>query len=150
MLKLCMIIIILISSYLFGHFLSRHIDERQKDLESFISSVNELERQVSLFQSENSAAILKSFNEKDSTELITLIKQRKKYSNLTIDETKKIVEFILDLGHSDVNFEVKKCEDCKRCFTEILGVHNQGKNKLKKLYKTVSISFGLIIAVLVI
>ena len=150
MLKLSLISVILLSSYFFGIFLSAHLDEREYQLSILLKDLNEIKRQLTVYKTETNAIIYRIFKCDNKTELINMITQNKIYKSLENEEKYIIFEYLNSFGSSNIETELNKISSIIDDFSDIKKRHCQIKKSRKKLYRTLSLSFALIVSVLLV
>lgn len=150
MIKLCLIIIIILCSYCYALHLINKVEASTEQYNELIYSMNELLRQIKLFKSESDLAFYKSFNVLNKNELIDCLKTNKRFNQISQQDKKILFEYLNNFGYGDSSLEINKCNDEIERLKDQYKAKKEEQQKKSKLYKVLSVSFGLILSVLVI
>ncbi len=150
MIKVYLILIIIISSYFFALFLIKKLDNTTEQYSDLIIGITELKRQISLYKSESDYAFNRAFNIKDRDAFLDGLKTHSIYRDISNDDRNLIYEYFGRFGYGDSVLEIGKCDEILEAIKDSNKNFVFEKTRKAKLYKTLSVSFGLIISVLVI
>jgi len=164
-LKIIILILIFITSYLIGNKIAKQYSKRVEELEDMKNSLNILETKIR-FSKEPLAVIFKDISnvsknkeifEKANENMKTMLvgnSWRQAIESVNTNFKKKDIEILKTLGNmlgkTDSKGQVNQIEEIKELLNIQIKNANSEKQKNEKLYKTLGMTIGLAIVIILI
>lgn len=148
--KIVLICLILVSSYMFGVYVSKKYLRRTAQLENAVRKITELSDYISVRKAELDKAVQKVFGMENIDYLMKELNEKRMYPDINEEERSILTDFFEECGKSEDRFEALKAESCTKALKRMNESAREECNSKGKVYKTVSFCVGMAVSIIIL